>query len=255
MKTDRFDIKSNKYLITGAASGIGKATALLLSEKGADLILVDIDEKGLAETAKLCDTKIKLLALDLSDTDNIATSITLAIKDFGKLHGIVHAAGVPYVSPLKSISLERLRKTFDINTFAALQLAKTFCNKNVHEQTETGSSIVFISSIYASVGSSSNSGYAMSKAAIEGLTKALAIEFASRKIRVNCIAPGFVKTPMDKNIATYFDSEHEILVEKLHPLGLGEPLDVACAVAFLFSDAAKWITGTVMHVDGGFTAE
>ena len=60
---------------------------------------------------------------------------------------------------------------------------------------------------------------------------------------------------MDKNIATYFDSEHEILVEKLHPLGLGEPLDVACAVAFLFSDAAKWITGTVMHVDGGFTAQ
>lgn len=255
MKTDKFDINNNKYLITGAASGIGKATALLLSERGADLILADIDQDGLAETAKLCSTKTKLLSFDLSDTDNITTSITLAAKDFGKLHGIVHLAGVPYISPLKAITPERLRKTFDINTFAALQLASAFCNKNVHEQTETGSSIVFISSIYASVGSSSNSGYAMSKAAIEGLTKALAIELAPRKIRVNCIAPGFVKTPMDKNIATYFDSDHEILVEKLHPLGLGEPLDVACAVAFLFSDAAKWITGTVMHVDGGFTAQ
>lgn len=255
MKTDRFDIKNNKYLVTGASSGIGRATALLLAERGADLILADIDEEGLAETAKFCITETKLLPLDLSDTDTIATSITLAVKDFGKLHGIVHLAGVPYISPLKAITLERLRKTFDINTFAALQLAKAFCNKNVHEQTEAGSSIVFISSIYASVGSSSNSGYAMSKAAIEGLTKALAIELAPRKIRVNCIAPGFVKTPMDKNISTYFDSGHEDLVVRLHPLGLGEPLDVACAVAFLFSDAAKWITGTIIHVDGGFTAQ
>ena len=83
---------------------------------------------------------------------------------------------MPYISPLKAITQERLRKTFDINTFAALQLAKAFCNKNVHEQTESGNSIIFISSIYASVGSSTNSGYAMSKASIEGLTKALAIE-------------------------------------------------------------------------------
>ena len=97
--------------------------------------------------------------------------------------------------------------------------------------------------------------YAMSKAAIEGLTKALAMEMAPRKIRVNCVAPGFIRTPMDKAIAVYFDAQHEETIEKLHPLGMGDPYDIACAITYLLSDASKWVTGTILHVDGGFSAQ
>lgn len=249
-----FLLHDKHYLITGAASGIGRATSIFASAMGAKLLLADIDETGLEETRKSCRGNVNCLLLDLSDLNNIQNRVYDAVGFYGKLNGMVHVAGVPCIAPLKALTLEKLEKVLAINTLAAVELSKAFCNRKALSPAEEHS-IVFISSVYASLGSPCSSGYAISKAGIEGLTRALAMEMASRRIRVNCIAPGFIKTPMDETVSKYFDSEHDALVQSMHPLGLGEPEDIAYAVVYLLSKAAKWVTGSIMHVDGGFSAQ
>jgi NAD(P)-dependent dehydrogenase (short-subunit alcohol dehydrogenase family) len=144
-------------------------------------------------------------------------------------------------------------KLYEINSYAALELSKAFINRNVFSG--LSGSIVFISSIYGMVGSAANAGYAMSKAAICGLTKSLAIELAPKNIRVNCVAPGFVKTRMMDETNLSFPNNRDSYLASLHPLGLGDPEDVANPIAFLLSDASRWMTGVVLNVDGGYTAQ
>jgi len=191
--------------------------------------------------------------LDLSKPDVIREEIPKAVKEFGKLHGFVHLAGKPYISPLKSVVEVKCNEIYMLNTFAAIELAKAFINRNVYIG-EKGS-IVLVSSVYANVGSSANVVYAMSKSALHGITKSLAIELAGKGIRVNCVAPGFVKTKMMNDNSSMFGNDYFDNLSKLHPLGLGEPEDIAFSIAYLLSDAAKWVTGSVINVDGGFTAQ
>jgi len=251
--TNPFNLQNNNYLITGAASGIGRVTSCVLSAMGANLILADIDEAGLLETQKECKPSDKILALDLSKQELIKDAVLQIVSEFGKLNGFVHLAGRSYISPLKSVTAEKSTEIYNLNTYAAIELAKVFIRRQVYAG-EKGS-IVFISSVYGLVGSAANVGYAMSKAALHGITKSLAIELASKKIRVNCIAPGFVETPMMNSVQSMFKADYTEYLHKLHPLGLGKPEDVSNAIAFLLSEASSWITGTVMSVDGGFTAQ
>jgi NAD(P)-dependent dehydrogenase (short-subunit alcohol dehydrogenase family) len=248
-----FCLNGKRFLVTGAASGIGRATSIVLSKLGAALILVDVNADGLAETQAACGPADKTILLDLSICSLIKNALFDAVSESGKLDGFVHLAGRAYISPLKAISEETCKEVFAINTYAAVELAKVFAHRNVYAG--SAGSIVLISSVYAVVGSAANVGYAMSKSALHGVTKALAIELASKKIRVNCIAPGFVNTRMLGSMDSGFVADHGELLEKLHPLGIGEPEDVAYAVAYLLSDAARWITGAVLNVDGGFTAQ
>jgi NAD(P)-dependent dehydrogenase (short-subunit alcohol dehydrogenase family) len=165
----------------------------------------------------------------------------------------VHAAGIPAPWPLIALSPELWRKVLLINTEAALVLTQIFQKRR--NRAEECASIVFISSVMAHVGSSANAAYSMSKSGLEGMARSLALELAGKKIRVNCIAPGFVKTPMFDRMERNWDSDQRSSVEALHPLGLGNPDDVANAAAFLLADTARWITGTVLVVDGGYTAQ
>lgn len=246
-------LKGKKYIVTGASSGIGKATSLLLSKLGATLILIDLNEMGLLETAEMCETEVKILPVDLLDTKELKMKIVSIVSEIGKINGFVHLAGRPYLSPLKSLNENVLMEVLKINSIAGLELAKICSQKSVFSG-ESGA-FIFISSVYGCVGSAANVGYAMSKAALHGVTKSLAIELASKGIRVNCVAPGFVKTNMLDSISGSFNSEYDELINKLHPLGLGEAEDVANAIAFLVSDMGKWITGSILNVDGGFTAQ
>jgi NAD(P)-dependent dehydrogenase (short-subunit alcohol dehydrogenase family) len=253
INNNQFLLTNKRYIVTGAASGIGKSTAIVLARLGASLLLLDINKEGLSKTKNICGEDTELIVFDLTSSSAIKDEIIKVANKLGKFDGFVHCAGIPYISPLKSIDKQKAMKIYDLNAYAALELSKTFINRNVYSG--TSGSIVFISSIYGVVGSAANAGYAMSKAAICGLTKSLAIELAPKNIRVNCVAPGFVKTQMMDETNLSFSENRETHLTSLHPFGLGNPEDVANPIAFLLSDASKWITGTILNVDGGYTAQ
>lgn len=240
-------------MVTGAASGIGRATALLLSEMGAKVLLTDINEGNLLKVQHECQGETDILILDLTDADAIKTAVKEKVASFGKLNGFVHCAGLPYIAPLKVVNPEKVEKLYKLNTYAAIELAKVCSSKQVYAG-EAGS-FVLVSSVYGLVGSAANVGYAMSKGAIVAITKSLAMELVGNGIRVNCVAPGFIKTPMAKKVDGMMDESYDERLNALHPMGLGEPVDIANAILFLFSDMSKWMTGAVMNVDGGFTAQ
>ncbi len=255
MKTNfnPFSLTGKKFIVTGAASGIGRATSIILSQLGADLIIMDMNSEGLSETKQSCRESDEMIVSDLRETSGIKDLIFDVSTKSGVLNGFVHLAGIAYISPLKSLSEAQYSEVMRVNTFAAIEIAKAFANKKVSNGLPA--SIVFVSSVYALVGSAGNAGYAMSKAALHGLTRSLAVELAPKKIRVNCVAPGFVKTNMMNNTSHFFPDNYNTELEKLHPLGLGEANDVAYACAFLLSDSSKWVTGSIMSVDGGFSAQ
>lgn len=248
------DLSGRRFLITGASSGIGRATAVLLSRLGAKVACVDIDNSGLQETFSLLNGDGHCaLVYDFRNLNGIADWLTETVRNFGSLHGFVHAAGIPAPWPLKSLSVELWKDVLTVNTEAALLLTKVFQGRKIYAG-ENGS-VVFISSVMGSVGSPAASVYSMTKAALDGMARSLAIELASRRIRVNCVAPAFVRTPMLERVGASWDNEHRAAVEASHPLGLGLPEDIANAAAFLLADTGRWITGTVLVVDGGYTAQ
>lgn len=245
-------------IVTGAASGIGRECAVLINRLGGNLLLLDKNAAGLEAAARqLPESQAKTVvrSIDLSDFDSMKATLTGAKRELGFAYtGLVHCAGIPSVLPLRALSNEQYENVMRINTQAALNLAKIFSGKQGHDSEKQGS-IVFISSVYGVVGSAANVAYATSKAALIGMTKALAIELAGRGIRVNCVAPGFIKTNMADGVNSLFDPDYADRIGQMHPMGWGEAIDVANAIAFLLSDASKWTTGAVFHVDGGFTAQ
>ena len=250
---DLLNLRGRRYLITGAASGIGRAASKLLSGLGADLLLGDKDMTGLEATACQCSGKTCLLEMDLTDFSLLKEKVEEKVAVLGKLNGFAHVAGRSYIAPLKSVSEKACMELYKLNTYAALELSKLFTGRKIYAG-DFGS-VVFISSVYGLVGSAANVGYAMTKSALVGMAKALAMEFAPRGIRFNCVAPGFIRTPMMEANVGSFDEGYVKRLESLHPLGLGEASDIANAIAYLFSDMSRWVTGTVLNVDGGFTAQ
>lgn len=244
-------LDGKRILVTGAASGIGRATAVLASRLGAKCVLCDRNADGLAAVAQQC-ADCSILPVDLTDLDSLKSAVARCALEGGRFDGLAHVAGRPYISPLKTVDRGRFDDVMHLNSYAGLNLAQLFASRRIGND---GGSIVFISSVYANVGSAANVGYAMSKGAVQGMTKALAVELSAKRIRVNCVAPGFVQTEMSAAISAYFDSSHDGDVAQLAPLGTGKPEDVANMIGFLLSDAARWITGAVMPVDGGFTAK
>ena len=248
-------LEGKTIIVTGAASGIGRETAKLLKELGAKLLLLDINLEGLQMVAEELGERVGYKAADLTDFSSLKSFLTEAKVELKSNYtGLVHCAGIPSVIPLRALTNEQYEKVMRINTQVALNLAKIFTSKIMHDANQQGS-IVFISSVYGVVGSAANVAYATSKAALIGMTKSLAIEFAGKNIRVNCVAPGFIKTNMADGVNSMFDQQYADRIEQMHPLGWGEAIDIANAIAFLLSDASKWTTGAVFNVDGGFTAQ
>lgn len=240
-------------MITGAASGIGRATAALVGRLGGRVAAVDQDAAGLRDVvAKLDGSGHSQVVWDLRQVERISQWMIELAEQNGPVHGLVHAAGVPCVSPLRALAPEVYRDAFAVNTEAALALGRGFDRKRVYAGDH--GSLVFIASVMALIGAPAAIGYSMTKAALIGMARSMAVELAPKRIRVNCVAPGFVRTPMTDRVSYFWDAERESQVELLHPLGWGEPDDVANAIVFLLATTGRWITGTVLTVDGGYTA-
>jgi NAD(P)-dependent dehydrogenase (short-subunit alcohol dehydrogenase family) len=189
---------------------------------------------------------------DLADLESIPAWIKTLTNRYGPFHGLVHAAGFRKTAALRGLSVELLHRTFRVNLDSGVMLVKGFRQTGC---SSGQSSVVFVSSVSALAGAPATAAYAASKAALIGLTRTLAIELAREGIRVNCIAPGVVESEMTDQIRSALTDDQFATIVAQHPLGLGTTWDVACAAAYLLSDAARWLTGHTLVLDGGFSAQ
>lgn len=240
-------------LVTGASSGLGRHTAVRLAEAGARLALVGRNEARLRETlALLAGEGHSVRSVDLSDAEVAADAVAAIAKERGVLHGAFHSAGSALILPARVTKNRHLDEMFAGGFRGAFGVARAAAKKGVMED---GGSLVFMSSISAIRGRPGMSAYSAAKAAVTGLVHALATELAERRIRVNSIIAGGVETAMHRDFVDSVSAELVANYAALHPLGFGQPDDVAYAAMFLLSDAARWITGTDLVVDGGYAAK
>lgn len=249
-----FTLSGKVIVITGASSGIGRACAILCAEMGAKIVLLGRDRERLEATREAMrgSPDHLLYAVDLTDYDGVDAVVKDAVAKAGKLHGVIHSAGISTTLPLKLVTPDKMDLFFRTNVYGAINLTKQVTRKAV--MADSGGSIVFISSVMGAVGEVGKTLYSLTKGALISASKSLAIELAPRSIRVNCVAPGVVETPMSANAVYSQDEQLLNRIKSCHPLGLGRAEDVANSCVFLLSDAARWITGTTLFVDGGYTA-
>ena len=250
--TNPMDLTGQTVLVTGASSGIGRETARLISQLGGRVVLAGRDVGRLAETLGMLGGEgHSAEPFDLTVTDEIPRWLKRVSASVGPLNGIVHSAGIHKLRPLRVLSSGTVEEVMRINVGAAIGLTKGFVQKGVGGP---NGSIVLLSSAAGVVGQAGVAAYAASKGAIISLTRALAVELAGEHIRVNCVAPGVVTTEMGQGLLGLLTAEQCAALESMHLLGLGSARDVACSIAFLLSGASRWITGSVLAVDGGYTA-
>ena len=248
-----FGLAGRRVLVTGASSGLGRAISICLSELGAAVVLVGRDEGRLRETRALLkgdDHGVEVF--DLTRVGDIASWL-MRLAEGRPFHGLVHSAGTILSNAFKALQLSAYEDLMRVNVTAAVALAQGFRNRRVHAD---GASVVFLSSVTGLVGQAGLAAYGTSKAALGGLARGLAVELARDGVRVNCVAPGFVRSGMGMSsfLETRMTQPQLEALAQAHLLGFGTPQDVAHAVAFLLARSGRWITGTTLVVDGGFTA-
>ncbi len=252
---DPFNLSDRVIVITGASSGIGQAIAIACGNRGAKLVLIGRDKGRLEETTTKLNPncEFKLIIADLATPESVDTIVS-AIKEMSvKVSGFVHAAGISTTLPLKMTVSKKMVDFFQLNVASGVEIVGKITSKQMAD--ERGGSVVFISSVMGVNGEVGKTIYSLTKGAILAGVKSMALELASRKIRVNAISPGVVETPMVANSFYAQDPVNFERVKGLHPLGLGTVEDIANACVFLLSDGARWITGTNLIIDGGYTAK
>lgn len=238
-------------LVTGAASGIGRATALRLAEEGARLLCIDINGDGAQATAASVADSASL-RVDVADPAACDGAVAEAVKRFGKLDGLANVAGVGSFGHAAATSDAEWQRVIGINLTGVFQMTRAA----LPILEKSGGAIVNIASAAGLVATPYAAAYSASKSGVVGLTRSVAAEYARKGVRVNAICPGAVDTPL---IAGGFDAIDGVdmdLFSRMTPLigPTARPEDIAAAVAFLLSGDAQFITGTTLAVDGGQTA-
>jgi NAD(P)-dependent dehydrogenase (short-subunit alcohol dehydrogenase family) len=250
----RFDLRGKKALVVGASGGIGAAIARALARSGVDLALAGRSRERLAGVraeADLTGQRSVAIEVDVRDERSVNDAVRTAIEQLGGVDIVVAASGVsPIYKSAERISVDEWDEIFATNTRGAFLVARA---AGQHMLERGGGSMIFVTSIYQRVGGERLAAYAASKGAVSQLARSLALDWASRGVRVNSIAPGYVRTHLTAGL----ESNPDLLamIERSTPLGrMATPDEIAGAALYLASDAASYITGSTLFVDGGWTA-
>jgi NAD(P)-dependent dehydrogenase (short-subunit alcohol dehydrogenase family) len=249
-----FEIKNKVILITGATSGIGKSCAVECSKLGAKLILIgrNIQKLDLLKD-EIEGNEHLFISQDITQYNKLENIIVDAYEKLGAISGYIHSAGMEITKPLSMLKIDDYEKIFSINVYSGFELAKIISKKKYINP--EGGSFVFISSLFGLLGKPGVIAYSATKGALISGAKSMALELIPKKIRVNCILPAVIETEMIKSFFNNISEESKNNILNMHPMGIGTPEDVANACIFLLSDASKWITGTNLIVDGGYSAK
>mgnify|MGYP002589065033 CR=1 FL=1 len=247
-----FSLTGKTILVTGASSGIGRQCAIDCSRGGAKIVLIGRNEDRLKETlSNLQEGTGIYFIMDLSDTEQIRAGIEQIIQKVGKIDGLIHAAGIEKTTPVKYTKLSDYENVYRTNAISGFEIIRLLASNKVSNDS---ASFILIASITGIIGRAGVVSYAASKGAMIAAARTMAQEFAGRKIRVNCISPGTILTPM---MTEYLESLTEDQKKKRLEgflLGLGSTEDVSNTCIYLLSDASRWVTGQNLIVDGGYTA-
>ena len=244
--------KGKAAIVTGAASGIGRATAVRLAKEGARVMIADMNEAGLAETAAMIGSAAVAAPLDVADFDACNAYVEKAVQEFGQLDVLCNIAGVLRMAPVDKVDAKEWRRIMSVNIDGVFYLSRAA----MPHLLKTKGNIVNLASAAGLVGVPYNAPYSASKHAVVGLTKSMALEFAKRGIRVNAVCPGGVKTPLIATPPMEGVDYDFVMLSSAH-LNSGElfdPEDIADAVCFIASDEAKRVSGVAFAVDGAQTA-
>ena len=248
--TSPFDLKNKNIMITGASSGIGRQCAISCSQMGANVVLIARNDQRLNETLqKLSPGSHLFYCQDITEYNKLKDIVNEAVSKVGQLAGFVHSAGIEITLPARSMNSKKYEQLFATNVISGFEFAKIISGKKFINSQRA--SFVFIASISGTIGKKGLVGYSSSKGALIAGVRSLSLELAPRNITVNCISPGYILTDLLKNSLSKLEDKQIENWLRNYPLGAGQPEDVANACVFLLSDAAKWITGTNLIVDGG----
>lgn len=242
MITQEFSGKT--VLITGASKGIGRSIALAFSERGAFVIAAARPSKELDDLSNILAERGEIWAEDVT-----TESFLGRIKGLNTLDFLINNTGINFPEALVNVSDEHLDKMLNLNVRSTFRISREGV-----KQMSSGGCVINVTSQMGHIGSPNRTAYCMTKHAIEGLTKAMAVELAPKNIRVNSVAPTFIKTDMTSEWLS--DAKFVEFIRSMMPLGkIGQPEDVASAVIYLCSDGAKMVTGHSLIIDGGWTAQ
>lgn len=245
---DFLSISDTVSVITGGGSGLGYATAQVFTEYGANVVIVGRNEQRLKSASERLGEKCCYYICDLCDLQAVPILVDKIISKHGKIDTLVNNAGRHLKKHCLDVSDSEFAQIIQVNQLATFSLTREVAK---HMRQEGTGAIIMVSSMAAHYGIPGVIAYTASKSAVEGMTMALASELSPHGIRVNCVAPGFMQTPMLVK-ALAGDPERKKKILGRTPISeFGEPADVGNAIAFLSSEAAKFITGTVLRVDGG----
>ncbi len=251
-------LQNKVAVVTGGANGLGEAIALRMSEEGAAVVIVDRDERGhgVAEKLTSLGRKAVFQPCDVTREEDVQAAMKVAVERFGRIDSIVNNAGIEGANkPTDQITLAEWEHVMAVNTTAVF-----LCTKHAipHLKRAGGGTVINISSIYGIVGGADIPPYHASKGAVRVMSKNDALTYAPDRIRVNSIHPGFIFTSLVKRYVTDAGLElnaTKAALDALHPLGgTGNPDDIAWGVVYLASDHARWVTGSELVIDGGYTA-
>ncbi len=240
-----FTLSGKKALVTGASGGIGGAIAQGLARQGAEVALSGTRVDALEAAAKEIPGKTHIVPCDLGDAEQVGKLIENAGKAMGQVDILVNNAGLTRDMLAMRISDAMWQKVIDVNLTAAFKLSREVLKEMLRRR---WGRIVNITSIVGVTGNAGQANYAASKAGLIAMSKSMAAEVAQRNITINCVAPGFIKTPMTDALN---DQQKTMLLQRIPAGRLGTPADCANAVVFLASEEAGYITGQTIHVNGG----